>query len=63
MLVGALGWSLVGSTIGEGINTALIFANTLLITIDWGMIRAITCNRLKFRRKCDRLAGGWLFGV
>lgn len=27
--VGALDWSLVGSTIGEGINTALIFANTL----------------------------------
>lgn len=28
-----------------------------------GNDRAITCNRLKFRRKCDRLDGGWLFGV
>lgn len=28
-----------------------------------GTYRTITCNRPKFRRKCDRLAGGWLFGV
>ena len=36
--VGALDWSLVGTTIGEGINTALVFANTLLTTIDFGQI-------------------------
>ena len=33
-----LDWDLVGHTIAEGINTALIFANTLLTTIDFKRI-------------------------
>lgn len=36
--VDGLDWSLLGSTIGNGINTAFIFANTLLTTINWGNI-------------------------
>lgn len=36
--VEGLDWVLVGKTIGEGLNTAVIFANTLLSTIDFGMI-------------------------
>lgn len=33
--VAELDWSLLGRTIGEGINTALIFANTYFTTFNW----------------------------
>lgn len=36
--VDGLDWTLLGSTIGNGINTAFLFANTMLKTINWGDI-------------------------
>lgn len=36
--VDELDWELLGYTIGQGINTAVLFANTLLETINWGLI-------------------------
>jgi len=36
--VDGLDWSLLGSMIGNGINTAFIFVNTFLTTINWGNI-------------------------
>lgn len=31
-------WTTIGKTIGEGINTAIIFANTLVNTLDWSSL-------------------------
>lgn len=39
-------WTLLGNTIGNGINTAFLFANTLLTTINWGNIGTSIANFL-----------------
>lgn len=44
--VNTLDWNLLGYSIGQGINTAFIFANTLLTTIDWGKIGSSVANFL-----------------
>lgn len=38
-------WGLLGYTIGQGINTALIFANTFFTTVDWTSLGRRTCDR------------------
>ena len=39
-------WTLLGTTIGNGINTAFLFSNTLLKTINWGNIGTSIANFL-----------------
>ena len=47
-------WTLLGTTIGNGINTAFLFSNTLLKTINWGNIGTSIAN-FKFKYINNRL--------
>lgn len=40
-------WNLLGKTVAEGINTALIFLNTFLTTVDWTAIGSAFATGIK----------------
>lgn len=52
--IGKLNWKLLGKTMAEGLNTAILFLNTLLTTLRWGKLGRGIANAMNgFLKKTD----------
>lgn len=57
--IGKINWKLLGKTMAEGLNTAIVFLNTLLTTLKWGKLGIGIANAMNgFLKRTDWSGAG-----